>query len=66
MKTQIASKSEALFYEIQNAPDEVALTISCLKIPSVAREFSEEYQELINAIVAKRIEIEQQRKLERN
>ena len=57
----IASKSEALFYEIANAQDEFALTLACMKIPSVAPEDSPEYQELIYASASRRMELEQNR-----
>lgn len=61
LQPKIADRPEQLFYEIVHSQDDLSLTIACLKIPSVAREGSESYDELIRASANRRIELEQQR-----
>ena len=58
--------AERLFYEIAASLDDFALTVATLKIPSVATEGSHEYDELIKASAARRIEIGQVKKQQRN
>ena len=57
--TITSSPFEKLFYRIATAPDQMALAIETLQIPSVAKDGTANYWELIRCSAARRIELEQ-------
>lgn len=57
--TITSSPFEKLFYRLSTAPDQLALAAETLQIPSVAKDGTEKYWELIRCASARRMELEQ-------